>query len=65
MELDRVKHVIEFDEDLADDRAEWRCDCGAAGWAPSGSVDVAAERHLGEGESVSYRWLPNEVTRGA
>jgi len=51
----RADHVIEFDEDVDNDRTGWSCDCGHGGSAPSHLVDVAAERHIHEGESVVYR----------
>lgn len=47
--------MIEFFE-MENERTSWECDCGAAGSAPSHSVDLAAEKHVGDGEGVSYRY---------
>lgn len=54
----RVNHVIQFEEpeEREGDRVHWECDCGTAGSAPSDRVDLAAERHVREGEPVSYRY---------
>ncbi len=48
------KHVIEIYE-INKDRSGWDCDCGASGSASTWDVDVAAEKHVKPGESVSYR----------
>ena len=52
-----VNHIIEIDYDLATDRNHWECDCGAAGSAPAerGDPGIFAEKHVGDGEPVSYR----------
>jgi hypothetical protein len=51
-------HVIEIDYDLATDRNYWARDCGAAGSVSNerGAPQVFAEKHVGEGEPVSYRY---------
>lgn len=51
-------HVIETDgHDTNDNRAYWECDCGASGSCPIDyDVGIAAERHVKDGESVSYRY---------
>jgi hypothetical protein len=51
-------HVIRIEDDLATDRSHWECDCGAGGSVPIelGDPAIAAERHVNEGESVSYRY---------
>jgi hypothetical protein len=51
-----VKHVIEIDEDVDNDRAYWQCDCGHAGSASSDRVDLAAEKRIPEGDRVAYRY---------
>ena len=50
-----VSHVIEIDY-LDEDRPYWQCDCGLSGSAPSDLVEIAAERHIKDGEPVSYRY---------
>lgn len=51
-----TKHVIEFEEDPVTDRTSWECDCGHGGSAPSHRADLAMEKHVNEGEPVSYRY---------
>ena len=51
-----AKHVIEIHRDGDTDRSYWECDCGAAGSAATDRVDIAAEKHVGEGEGVTYRY---------
>lgn len=51
-----TKHVIEIHEDVDNDRSYWNCDCGIGGSCPSYKVDIAAEKHIPEGELVSYRY---------
>lgn len=48
-------HVIEMEDDADNDRTYWTCACGAGGSAASDRVDIAAERHVRDGESVVYR----------
>lgn len=48
-------HVIEMHEDADNDRTYWTCDCGHGGSAASWKADVAAEKHIAEGETVAYR----------
>jgi hypothetical protein len=48
-------HVIEMSEDVDNDRAYWECSCSSAGSASTWTVDVAAEKHIAEGETVVYR----------
>jgi hypothetical protein len=49
-----VKHVIEMWE--SDGRVQWECDCGHGGSEPAGNGDLAAEKHIREGDRVSYRY---------
>lgn len=51
-----TRHVIEISEDVDNDRSYWECDCGMAGSSPSYKVDLAAEKHIPEGEGASYRY---------
>lgn len=46
-------HVIEMQAD--NDRTYWTCECGMAGSASSDRVDVAAEKHIRNDESIAYR----------
>jgi len=48
-------HIIEMNEDIDNDRTYWECSCGHGGSAASWKVDVAAEKHVAEGESVAFR----------
>lgn len=50
-----AEHTIEIDEDVDNDRSYWMCDCGRAGSCDSYKVDIAAEKHIPEGEPVVYR----------
>jgi hypothetical protein len=54
-------HVIEIYED-DDDRAYWECDCGRAGSGPSYKVDIAAEKHIPEGELATYRYRAKDLS---
>lgn len=49
------RHVIEFDDDIDNDRSYWECDCGMAGSCASYKVDFAAEKHVPEGAIVVWR----------
>lgn len=51
-----MKHVIEY-ADETDGRSYWQCDCGAAGSVNPEitDVEIAAEKHVGPDEPVSYR----------
>jgi hypothetical protein len=49
-------HIIEMSEDVDNDRTYWECSCGNGGSAASWKVDIAAEKHVAEGESVAYRY---------
>lgn len=48
-------HVIVMSEDVDNDRVYWECSCGHAGSAASWTVDLAAEKHIGERETVAFR----------
>jgi hypothetical protein len=48
-------HVIVMTEDADGERTSWECSCGRAGSAASFKVDLEAERHVSEGESVAHR----------
>jgi hypothetical protein len=53
-----VKHVIEMREQNGRDC--WQCDCGHGGTAPAGDGDFHAEKHVDEGDQVSYRYSGSE-----
>jgi hypothetical protein len=57
----QADHVIEMSEDADNDRVYWECSCGHGGSAASWKVDVAAEMHVAEGESVAYRTRGREA----
>lgn len=51
-------HVIEidYDYDPEKERASWTCECGRGGSCDVFLVDVNAEKHVPEGESVVHRY---------
>lgn len=48
-----MKHVIETW--TCGRRECWECDCGRGGSVGDGDVEVAAEKHVSEGDQVAYR----------
>jgi hypothetical protein len=54
-EEQRVKHTIEIWE--SGSRGCWECSCGCSGSVSAdGDVEIAAEKHVGDGDQVSYRY---------
>ena len=51
MSMILADHRIHTDRDGISSRARWECSCGAAGSAPSETVDLASDKHIREGES--------------
>lgn len=49
-----MKHVIDMWE--SNGRDCWECDCGHGGSTPAGGGDIAAEKHVADGDQVSYRY---------
>lgn len=50
-----MKHVIEIWE--SGSRGCWSCDCGHGGSVSAdGDVEMAAEKHVAEGDRVVYRY---------
>lgn len=50
-----MKHTIEIWE--CGSRGCWECDCGCGGSVSAdGDVEIAAEKHLGEGDQSVYRY---------
>lgn len=50
------QHIIEIDYDDEKDRASWECSCGYGGSCNTWIVDIQVEKHIPEGESVSYSY---------
>jgi hypothetical protein len=49
-----MRHVIEMRGN--DDRDYWECSCGHAGNTRAGDGELQADKHVSEGDQVSYRY---------